>query len=489
MHACDLAVIGAGAAGLAAAQVGRAQGRRVLLIEKARLGGECTWTGCVPSKALIQAASIRHQIAGAGRFGITPGRVNVDFSAVMARVHDVVGQIARYEDREHLEQSGIQVHSGEARVVGPTTVLAGGEVVSAERIVIATGSRPLIPPLTGLAKVRYRTNETIFELTALPKQLIVIGGGSVGLELAQAFARLGSAVTVVDVAGTVLADADPDVARLIQAALEAEGITFRLGVHVAKIVTVRNRLRITLTVAGETDVITGDELLLASGRRPNVEDLGLETVGVRIDSRGIRIDDHCRTSVAEIYAAGDVTGMHATTHVAAYQGRIAAQNALGARIRADYRVVPRVTFTDPEVAQVGLTEPEARALRRDVLVAVLPFTAVDRAVISGRVEGMIKIITAPTTLGRVISGGTALTGRRVDPGGQILGAHIIGANAGELIHEFAQSMASRAFAGRLAQALHAYPTVSVGVQQAVAQLFPAGRAVAGELRTELAEPR
>lgn len=471
----DLAVIGGGTAGLVAAQTAAHLRRRVVLISDGPLGGECTWNGCVPSKALIEAASVRHTAATADRLGIHVGDVRVDFPAVMDHVHDIIDQIARYEDQAHLEAAGVVVRRGRAAFIDARTLQVGDDRYVAEHVVVCTGSRPATPAIDGLDTVPHLTNETIFELREQPQRLLVLGAGAVGLELAQAFVRLGTEVDVIDVAATFLPHEDPEIATVMRGILESEGIRFHLGATPQRVVRTGGDVEIVVADADGERTLTGDQLLVATGRSANVAGLGLETTGVRVGERGIAVDAHLRTSVSGVFAAGDVTGTLPFTHVAAYQGRLAAHNALARRQAASYRVIPWVIFTDPEIAHVGLTEPEARSAHGESVRAVtLPFTAVDRAVITGRPRGLIKVITS----GRPVLGHAG--------GGTILGAHIAGPCAGELIHEFVVGMQVHAFAGRLAQAIHAYPSMSVGVQQAVARLFESGRATAGELREDLA---
>jgi pyruvate/2-oxoglutarate dehydrogenase complex dihydrolipoamide dehydrogenase (E3) component len=401
--------------------------------------------------------------------------VRVDFPAVMDRVHDIIGQIARYEDEAHLEAAGVVVCRGRAAFVDAQTLQVGDDRYTAEHVVVCTGSRPGIPAVDGLDTVPYLTNETIFELREQPRHLLVLGAGAVGLELAQAFVRLGTAVDVIDIAPAFLPREDPEIAAVMRGILESEGIRFHLGSTPQRVTRTGDGIEVLVSGASGEQTVSGDQLLVATGRSPNVDGLGLETIGVQMGDRGITVDTHLRTSVGGIFAAGDVTGTLPFTHVAAYQGRLAAQNALARQQAASYRVIPWVIFTDPEIAHVGLTEPEARRTHgASVRVATLPFTAVDRAVITGRPRGLIKVITS----GRPVLGHAG--------GGTILGAHIAGPGAGELIHEFVVGMQVHAFAGRLAQAIHAYPSMSVGVQQAVAQLFEGGRATAGELREDLA---
>jgi pyruvate/2-oxoglutarate dehydrogenase complex dihydrolipoamide dehydrogenase (E3) component len=473
--AFDLAVIGGGTAGLVAAQTAAQMRRRVLLISEGPLGGECTWNGCVPSKALIEAASVHHTSANADRFGIRVADVRVDFPAVMERVHEVIDQIARYENEAHLAAAGVVVRRGRAAFVDARTLQVGDDRFNARRVVVCTGSRPAIPAIDGLDDVPYLTNETVFELRVQPRRLLVLGAGAVGLELAQAFVRLGTEVDVIDAATSLLPREDPDIAGLMREILESDGIGLHLGAQALRVARSGSDVELSVRDSGGERVLRGDQLLVATGRNANVDGLGLDTAGVRVEERGVAVDSHLRTSASGIFAAGDVTGTLPFTHVAAYQGRLAAHNALGGRQQAaSYRVIPWVIFTEPEIAHVGLTETEARRAHGDaVRVATLPFTAVDRALITQRPRGLIKVITS----GRPLLGHAG--------GGMLLGAHIAGPGAGELIHEFVIGMQVRAFTGRLAQAVHAYPSMSVGVQQAAARLFDSGRATAGELREEL----
>ena len=420
---------------------------------------------------------MHHIAANAGSFGIRVGDVRVDFPAVMDHVHDVINQIASYEDEAHLEAAGVVVRRGRAVFVDARTLQVGDDRVTAERVVICTGSRPAMPALEGLDEVPHLTNESVFDLRVQPRRLLVLGAGAVGLELAQAFVRLGTEVDVIDVATSLLPHEDPDIAALMREILESEGIRFHLGAQPLRAARARGDVELTLADGDGERVLPGDQLLVATGRKPNIDGLGLDAIGVRVEGHGIAVDNHLRTSLSGIFAAGDVTGTLPFTHVAAYQGRLAAQNAFERQQAASYRVIPWVIFTEPEIAHVGLTEPEARRAHGDsVRVVTLPFTAVDRAVITRRPQGLIKVITS----GRPLLGHAG--------GGTILGAHIAGPGAGELIHEFVVGMQVRAFSGRLAQAIHAYPTMSVGVQQAVARLFDGGRATAGELREELVSP-
>lgn len=469
-------VIGGGAAGLSAAQTVAAAGRPVTLVENGRLGGECTWNGCVPSKALIEAARVAHECRQAARLGLRGSEAVADFAAVTARVQRVVQSIAAYEDAAHLEAQGISVRVGRARLTGPRSLDVDGEALAASAIIVCSGGTPAVPPIEGMREAEPHTNETIFAVTELPRRLLVLGAGPIGLEMAQAFHRLGSEVHVVDVAPGLLPTEDADVAAEARRILSEDGLHFHLDTQVTRVRRDATGIALDRGGAGAAP-LHGDALLVATGRRPRTRDLGLEELGISVGPRGIAVDEHLRTAVSSVYAAGDVTGIMPFTHAAAYQGRVAATNAMGKSRKADHRVIPWAVFIDPPIAHVGLTEAQARERHGDdIRVATLPMTAVDRAVIDGSTRGIIKVIVRS----RPLIGHAG--------GGEIVGAHAIGLGAGELVHEFAVAMQTRAFAGRLAQTVHAYPTLAMGVQQAVAQLFGAGRATAGEMREELRSP-
>ena len=466
MEEFDVAVLGGGTAGITAAEIARANGKRVVLIEQARIGGECTWNGCVPSKALIRAARLHHDIERAAEFGLRIGGVQVDFPAVMASVHTDIAAIAQFEDAAHMEARGIAVREGHARLAAPNTVTVNGDQIRAARIILCTGSRPSTPPIDGLNNVPYLTNENLFELTHLPQHLLVLGAGATGLEMGQAFRRLGSDVTIIDLERNLLPREDADIAACAQGLLEREGVQFVLGAQVDRVSASGDTIAMEAVVDEDRRTVQGDTLLVATGRRPNTENLGLEAVGVQAGKQGVVVNEKLETTVEGIYAAGDVTGLYPFTHVAAYQARIAAGNATGTGGKADYRVMPWVIFTEPEIAHVGLTEAEARQRHGDdIHVVTLPYTAIDRAVIERQPRGLIKVIV----------GKKPLIGYALGEG-EVIGAHLIGPLAGELLHEFVVSMQARTFSGRLAQAIHAYPTMSTGVQQAVGLLFPSGRA-------------
>ena len=379
----------------------------------------------------------------------------------MATVRDAVAAIAATETAEVLAREGIEVLRGRVAFTSPGEVRVDGRVLRARRFVIATGSRPAVPPVPGLAEADYLTSETIWGLGELPGRLAVLGGGAVGCELAQAFARLGSRVTVIEAAPRLLPAADPAASQVVEEVFRAEGISVRTGVAAASVK--QNDDGVTLVLASGEETAT-DRLLVATGRQPVAGRLGLENAGVRLDERGYVITDrHLATTAPGIYAAGDVTGRMPFTHAAHAMGRLAARNALRRRWSPPgafaTAAIPWVVFTDPEVAQVGLTEPQATATWPGARVAWLPMSEADRAVTAGRTEGFVKIIAGRRRVFRNVGGG------------RVLGATIVAARAGEMIHEPALAMRTGMFTGRLAQTVHAYPTWSLAIQQAAAQFF------------------
>lgn len=459
----DVIVVGGGTAGLTAALAARHEGARVALIEREpRMGGDCAFWGCVPSKALIEVARIAFDARRAAAEGLFRSAPELDFAAIQAHRDRVVEEIAHDERDERFTEAGIEVVHAAARLAGPHELVAGGETLRAERFVVATGSVAAVPPFEGAGRVPFLTNRTIFGLERLPRRLLVLGGGAIGLELAQAFRRFGSEVTVVELLERLLPGEEPEAGELAAQVLAAEGVELRLGAPAR-----RAELRdggIVLELDGGQ--VAGDTLLVATGRRAATEGLGLEALGVELDGGYLKVDERCRTSVPHVFAAGDATGGLQLTHVAAHEGAVAGRNAAGGRARTDLRAVPSVIFLDPEIARVGLTEAEARQRLRGVETVTFPMSRVDRARIAGRPLGFVKLVTARRRLlGRL-------------GGGELVGAQIAGPRAGELIHECVLAMQTRMFAGRLAQAIHAYPTASVALQQAAAQLFPLGRALA-----------
>jgi pyruvate/2-oxoglutarate dehydrogenase complex dihydrolipoamide dehydrogenase (E3) component len=439
----DLIVIGAGAAGLTAARAAHRLGARVLLVETDRIGGDCTWDGCVPSKALLHAAGVAQSLRSGAKLGINARGVEVDIPKVMAGVRAAAERVSAFESTEALREEGIEVAMGHVRFRDAQAVEVDGRRLTARRFVVCTGAAPGVPPIAGLADVPYLTYESVFQLESQPASLVVLGAGPVGVELAQAFARLGTTVTVVERLERVLPIADPEASLVLDEQLRREGVTLRLGVAVE---------RVERTAAGAAAVVGGerlesDRLLVATGRRPRVEGLDLERAGIVYGPGGIPVDRRLRTSQPTVYAAGDVTGGPQFAHYAAWQGFRAARNALlpGGSRRASRGGVPWAVFTDPEVAQVGATEAEVRSRGTHVVVHHLRLEKVDRAQAVGATDGFIKLL--------------------VHEEGEMLGAVIVGTAAAEVANELSVALDAGLRLSELARAMHVYPTFGSGIQQ------------------------
>ncbi len=436
----DLVAIGGGTGALAAVRAAAVHGKKAAMITEGPIGGDCTWTGCVPSKTLIAAAA-----RGA------------DFDHAMRRVHDAVHHIADTENAEVLESEGVTVIEGRGRLTSPTTIDVRGRSVVGKHIVIATGGAAAIPPIEGLRDLNYLTNEDLWDLKVRPDSLGILGGGPIGCELAQAMARLGVKVTVFEMEPRLLPREEPEASAVVQSALEADGVNVAVGQAVTAVRAIGLDGAAGLA-AGDSEIEV-DKVLVAVGRRPRTDDLGLDTVGVDRDGRGfVKVNDKLQTNVKNIWAVGDVNGLLPFTHAANEQGQLAAWTALGRRPRWKFDVgrVPWATFTSPEVARVGVLEADAP---KGAMVAFLPMSENDRAITSGETRGFIKLIAAPR---RVL---------RNAGGGQVVGATIVAERAGEMIHEPAMAMLTRSFTGRLAQLTHAYPTWSLGIQKCAGQFF------------------
>jgi pyruvate/2-oxoglutarate dehydrogenase complex dihydrolipoamide dehydrogenase (E3) component len=439
----DLLVIGGGAGGISAAQTAARRGASVVLVQEGPIGGDCTFTGCVPSKALLAAAA-----AGVG------------FDEAMARVRASVAAIAANEDDVAMSAHGVTVRHGRATFTAPGVVEVDGTVIRSRRTIVGTGAGPTVPPIEGLDRASVLTNEDLFELRAQPASLAILGAGPIGVEMTQAFARLGTQVTLIEAEDRVLPREEAEASAIVARALGADRATVRIGTRLEKAEPVEGGTRLHLSSGAPVEV---EQVLVAMGRRPVSRGFGLEEIGVALDERGfVQTDDTLRTSVSGIWAVGDVTGRLQFTHAAANMGFIAAGNALrrGGRVRSQrFRsdAIPWVTFTDPEVAHVGMTE--AQAAQVGGRVAQVPFEDFDRAIASGRTDGYLKLFAGP----RRLLGNAG--------GGRLLGATVVGPSAGELVHEVALGIRTGMFAGRLAQTVHAYPTWSVALQIAAAQLF------------------
>lgn len=462
----DLLVVGGGTAGIVAAQTAAGFGARVLLAERDRTGGDCLWTGCVPSKAILSAAHAVADARDAGRFGVRVDGTGVDFGAVMAHVRAAIAAIAPVDSPASLRAAGVRVAHGEARLTGPRSAVINGTGIRFRRAVLATGAAPVLPPIPGLTETRPLTSDTVWSMSALPGRLLVIGGGSIGCELGQAFARLGSRVTIVDVAERLLPREDDDAVAVLAAQLAADGVTTRTGVVVT---SVRGDSAGWCAVLDDGGAVGFDDVLVAVGRRPRTTGLGLEAAGVYLDGHGfVRVDSRMRTSNPRIFAAGDVTPYPPFTHTAGVYGGNAATNAiLGLRRRARPATVGRVTFTRPEIAAVGVGAAPAGHLP-GFTARTVPHTEVDRAVTDADTGGFTRVV--------------------FDRRSRVAGATIVGPRAGESLPEIVLAMRHGLRARDLAGAMHAYPTYGDGVWKAcIAQIRgqlgrPAARRVITALR-------
>jgi pyruvate/2-oxoglutarate dehydrogenase complex dihydrolipoamide dehydrogenase (E3) component len=437
----DLCVIGAGSAGLSVAAGAVQMGASTVLIEAARMGGDCLNTGCVPSKSLLATAKMAATMRRAGRFGIDGSEPRVDFLAVHRHVHDVIAGIAPHDSVERFTGLGCTVIQAHARFADERTVEAGGQRIHARRFVVATGSRAAVPPIPGLDGLPYFTNETLFENTQLPEHLVIIGAGPIGCEMAQAHRQLGARVSLLDL-GSMLPKDDPELVAVVRSAFLADGIDLIEGVKIRRIESRPAGIAVVVEDGKVERVIEGSHLLIAAGRRPNVEDMGLDAAGVRHGPKGIEVDRRLRTSNKRIYAAGDVAGGYQFTHLAGYHAGIVLRNALfRLPAKVDTRALPWVTYTDPELAHVGLTEAQARDAHGDsIRVLHSAFADNDRARTERSTEGLIKAA--------------------VSRHGHVLGATIVGAHAGELILPWVLAIRERLKIGGLAGVIVPYPTLS-----------------------------
>ncbi|WBA09740.1 dihydrolipoyl dehydrogenase [Salinivibrio kushneri] len=445
----NMVVIGAGAGGLVSSYIAAVVKAKVTLVEKGSMGGDCLNTGCVPSKALIRAAKTMREIGKAKAFGIHTQAPAVDFPAVMARVKQVITQIEPHDSVERYTKLGVECVQGEAHIVSPWEVEVNGERLTTRNIVIATGARPMLPPIPGLAEVTHYTSDTIWSLNDLPPRLLVLGGGPIGAELAQSFACLGSQVTLAEMADQLLSREDKDAAQLVEKALERDGVTV-LTQHKVKAFEHNDNEQIALLDGpdGEKSV-SFDAVLVALGRSANTKGFGLEKLDIPVTERGtIQVNEYLKTAYPNIYAVGDVAGPFQLTHASAHQAWYAAVNALFGqfkRFRADYSVMPAATYTSPEVARVGINEKEAKANQQEVEVTYYGIDDLDRAIADGNDHGFIKVLT---------------------PKGKdtILGVTIVGEHAGDLLAEFTLAMRHGLGLNKILGTVHPYPTMSEAVK-------------------------
>ncbi len=444
----DICVIGAGSGGLTVAAGASQMGADVVLVEKDKMGGDCLNTGCVPSKALIAAARAAEAVRRAPRFGVDGGPPTIDFARVHDHVHGVIAAIAPNDSVARFEGFGVTVINEAARFTGPRTVRAGDTEITARRIVIATGSSPAVPPIAGLDAVPFMTNETVFDRTTAPAHLIVIGGGPIGVELAQAYRRLGTRVTMLEMF-TILGRDDPELVELVKLQLRRDGVDIREGVEIGAVEATAGG--IAVRIEGEP-AIEGTDLLVATGRRANLDGLDLDVAGIAHSPTGIDVDRGLRTSNRRVYAIGDAAGPYPFTHMAAYQAMVVLRNALfRLPAKVDYRAVPWVTYASPELAHVGMSESQAEQAHGAIRVLRFPFVDNDRAQTDRETDGLVKVITT----------------RR----GTVVGAGIVGANAGELIQSWILPIARRLHIKHVAGLILPYPTLGEANKRAAGSYF------------------
>jgi pyruvate/2-oxoglutarate dehydrogenase complex dihydrolipoamide dehydrogenase (E3) component len=447
----DICVIGAGSGGLSVAAAAAQLGASTVLIERHKMGGDCLNFGCVPSKSLLAAAHAAETARRAGQFGVACGAPAADGRRVHDHVHAVIGAIAPNDSEERFTGLGVKVVRASARFVDAREVQAGDFRIRARRFVIATGSSPVVPPIPGLDQVPFETNETIFDRASLPRHLLVIGGGPIGIEMAQAHRRLGSEVTVLERARILPRD-DPELVAILCTLLMGEGLRIREEARVTGVEKTEAGIAVLLEGGKGAERIEGSDLLVAAGRRPNLDGLGLEAAGVAYGPRGITVDARLRTTNRRVFAIGDVGGPHQFTHMAAYHAGIVIRNALfRLPARVDHRAVPWVTYSAPELAHVGMSEQAARDAGAPFRVLRWPFHDNDRAQAERATHGLVKVIATPR--------------------GRVLGASILGPSAGELIQTWVLAIAQRIKIGAVASMIAPYPTLGEANKRAAGSFF------------------
>ena len=438
----DLCIIGGGAAGLVVAAGAATLGAKVALVEKRALGGDCLYYGCVPSKTLIHSAKVAQIMRDANRFGIAAHTPAIDLSRVMQRVQSVIEQIEPNDSPERFAALGVEVIFGAGQFAGADEFVVNARTLRARKFVIATGTRPAVPALPGLENTPYLTNETLFAVNGPIRHLLILGGGPIGCEMAQSLARLGSGVTLFDLAPRLLPREDEDVSAVIHHQFKQDGIELHLGIQVLKLKRENGETRVLLEHPQHGQYwLSGSHLLIAAGRKPNLENLGLEQAGVALENGRLVLDARLRTSNHNIYACGDVAGPYLFTHMAEHQAGVVLRNALFHwPSKVQTRNIPWCTYTDPELARVGLSESEALQQGIKHRVYRFPFADIDRAVTAGETAGLAKIVTTPR--------------------GKLLGACIVGPQAGELIAEYVLAISKGMQAADLSNTIHIYPTLA-----------------------------
>ena len=445
----DLCIIGAGSGGLSVAAGAAQLGQKVVLIERHKMGGDCLNYGCVPSKSLIAAAAHAQAVRRAPEFGVDAGEPKTDFARVMKHVHDVIAAIEPNDSVERFEKLGVRVVKASARFVGPHEVEAGDLKISARYFIVATGSSSLKPSIPGLEQTPYFTNETLFDNTVLPEHLIIIGGGPIGIELAQAHRRLGSRVTVLE-AKQILPKDDVDAVAIVREALTKDGVVIREGASVTAVAKTESGVSVTIMRNGQSEIVTGSHLLLAAGRTPNVDGLNLEAAGVKYSRKGIEVDAGLRTANSRVYAIGDVAGGLQFTHVAGYHAGIIIRRLLFKVPAKANAVTPWCTYTDPELAHVGLTEASAREKGLTVSIARWPLHDNDRAQAERELHGLAKVVVVK---------------------GRVVGATIVAPHAGDLILPWVMAVGQKMKLSAMAGLVAPYPTLSEISKRAAGSYF------------------
>jgi len=455
----DALVIGGGAAGLTTAGIAANFGAKTVMIERDRLGGDCTWTGCVPSKTLLKGASVMHQTKQAELYGLSPGAVELDPASVMKHVDRVRREV--YEEADDpliFEKMGIDVVQGAANFVDEHTIKITDSnglqrEVSGKYIFICTGASAFVPPVDGIDSVDYLTNESLFEIDDLPEELIIVGGGPIGSEMSQAFVRLGTKVDVVDMAPGILRNDDPELTSILKETLEGEGVTYHLESSLKKVASKGSRIAVSIEQNDGEKMLEADKILMATGRRANIDSLQLKTAGIETYRGGISVNDKCQTNKKHIYAVGDVTGRYQFTHMCEHMAKVATSNALiKVPMKIDKKHVPWVTYTNPELGHVGATEQQLVDSGESFEVYRFPFSKIDRAITDGNTTGLIKVYAKKWS-------------------GKILGASVLGAHAGEMISQYALAMRNGVSLREFADTIHPYPSYGLGARRAADQWY------------------
>ncbi|SMO66788.1 dihydrolipoyl dehydrogenase family protein [Gracilimonas mengyeensis] len=456
----DMIVIGGGSAGLTAAGIAANFGAKTMMVEADRLGGDCTWTGCIPSKTLLKASKVARQIKDAGKYGLVDNEPEINFKKVMKHVDEVKKEVYEDADRpEIFEDMGIDVVHGKAAFLDPHTIEIQTKegkrrAVSSKKFIIATGAKSFVPEIPGLDSVDYLTNESLFEIENLPEKLLIIGGGPIGTEMSQAFVNLGSEVTVIDMASRILSKDDPELVDILQQKLKEQGVKYALDASVEKVEQDGKNIQVHIKKEGEHFVLEGDALLVATGRKANTAVLNLEAAGVATQNGQVIVNDSCRTNQKHIYAAGDVTGRYQFTHMSEHMAKIAATKAILKFIpmKIEDDMLSWVTYTEPELAHVGKTEQQLKEAGEKFEVYRFPYSKIDRAVTEGETTGLVKIFAKKLS-------------------GKILGASVVGAHAGEFISEYAVAIKNGVSMRGIADTIHPYPSWGLGARRAADQWY------------------